>query len=1024
MNVKIKALTAGVLFFIGGQAVMAQKTKKDTADTKTIEEVVVTGYGTVNKNTFVGTSTKIDADVLSKKNVSSPIQALTGEVAGVRIITQSGQPGSNPTIRVRGFGSVNGNRDPLIVVDGTPFDGNLASINGEDIADMSVLKDATATAIYGARGANGVVLITTKKGKKGGEIILENKIGVNTSLLPRYDVIKNPEQYMGLAWQSMVNFAKYGGAGAAGTSDPLTWASNNLFTPTGGQYGIDPRYNMWNVAGAQLIDPNTGKVRSGVGRKYTPENWEDYGFRNGTRSETNLSISGGADKTRFYSSFGYLKDEGYLLNSNFERYSTRLNVTHQEKKWLSGGVNLGYTFSKSKNNGQTSDSGSVFWFVDNIPSIFPLYMRDANGNTITDPHYGGNMYDYGDNYGRNFGNGTNAIADALYGKDFSRRHEVVGNANLKIDILPYLSFETKIGGNFSTRSRDAVDSKFYGPSASTNGSIAKYDYDTFNYTFLQMLKFDKRFGKHGISAFAAHEATNYEYNIMYAFKTNLVTDGGTELNNGSNVVSANSYTLDWGLESYFGNISYDYNGKYLLTANVRRDGSSRFKLDDKKWGTFGSVGLGWVVSREEFMKNNNLFSNLKLKTSYGLVGDQAGVGYYPGYNTYEIFPLNGEIATPYKNVGYPLLTWEKAKTFQTELEFSLFKKRIIEGSVAFYSKTTDNLIFDRRTPPSLGYAIDKTNDGKLLNQGIEFTINAHILRTENAYISLGINGELLKNKLTRMPIDPSTSLEKTIDVQGLYGWAEGKSIYDFYLQEWAGVNQQNGRGQWIMNYVDVDGNGIYSTGDTKIANLHDFQLKNPNSDISQQVTENYSDATLRYVGKSAIPKIMGGFTLNGGYKGFSLSAQFLYRIGGYAYDGTYASLMNNNRIGLNNWHKDMLQSWNDNAFNPNTNSDIPRLSNGLAAGGLNDTQANATSSRFLTKADYLALNNLRLAYDFSNDVVSNIGLTGLSFFVTGDNLWLSTKRKGFNPTTSESGSSSTYTYSPVTTFTFGVRAKF
>jgi len=338
----------------------------------------------------------------------------------------------------------------------------------------------------------------------------------------------------------------------------------------------------------------------------------------------------------------------------------------------------------------------------------------------------------------------------------------VGNANLKIDILPYLSFETKIGGNFSTRSRDAVDSKFYGPSASTNGSIAKYDYDTFNYTFLQMLKFDKRFGKHGISAFAAHEATNYEYNIMYAFKTNLVTDGGTELNNGSDVVSANSYILDWGLESYFGNISYDYSGKYLLTANVRRDGSSRFKLDDKKWGTFGSVGLGWVVSREEFMNNNNLFSNLKLKASYGLVGDQAGVGYYPGYNTYEIFPLNGEIATPYNNVGYPLLTWEKAKTFQTELEFSLFKKRIIEGSVAFYSKTTDNLIFDRRTPTSLGYAIDKTNDGKLLNQGIEFTINANILRTENAYISLGINGELLKNKLTRMPIDPSTSLEKLL----------------------------------------------------------------------------------------------------------------------------------------------------------------------------------------------------------------------------------------------------------------------
>ena len=575
-------------------------------DSQNLDEVVVVGYGVQKKVTVTGSVASVSGEMLKASPTTNLTNGMLGRMPGVIGFSRADEPGGGgTTIRIRGTNTL-GSKDPLIVIDGVPSRaGGLNRLNPSEIESMSVLKDATATAIYGARGANGVVLITTKKGKKGGEIILENKIGVNTSLLPRYDVIKNPEQYMGLAWQSMANFAKYGGAGAAGTSDPLTWASNNLFTPTGGQYGIDLRYNMWNVAGAQLIDPNTGKVRSGVGRKYTPENWEDYGFRNGTRSETNLSISGGADKTRFYSSFGYLKDEGYLLNSNFERYSTRLNVTHQEKKWLSGGVNLGYTFSKSKNNGQTSDSGSVFWFVDNIPSIFPLYMRDANGNTITDPHYGGNMYDYGDNYGRNFGNGTNAIADALYGKDFSRRHEVVGNANLKIDILPYLSFETKIGGNFSTRSRDAVDSKFYGPSASTNGSIAKYDYDTFNYTFLQMLKFDKRFGKHGISAFAAHESTNYEYNIMYAFKTNLVTDGGTELNNGSTVVSANSYTLDWGLESYFGNISYDYSGKYLLTANVRRDGSSRFKLDDKKWGTFGSVGLGWVVSREEFMKNNS-----------------------------------------------------------------------------------------------------------------------------------------------------------------------------------------------------------------------------------------------------------------------------------------------------------------------------------------------------------------------------------------------------------------------------------
>lgn len=1019
MNVKLRVLTAGAMFFIAGQAAFAQV---DTTRTQEIEEVVVTGYGTVNRETFVGTSTKVKAEDLTKKNVSSAAQALTGEVAGVRVITTTGQPGSNPTIRVRGFGSVNGNRDPLIVLDGTPFSGNLASINPEDIDNMSVLKDATATAIYGARGANGVVVITTKKGKRGGEVVIESKTGINANILPRYDVIKSPEEYMRLSWQSLANFAKYGGAGSAAQSNPYNWASNNTF---GGSYGIDPRYNMWNVpAGSTLIDPATGQFRSGITRKYNPENWEDYGFRIGMRSETNLSISGGEGKTRYYTGFGYLKDEGYLINSNFERYSGRLNVSHQAKDWLSGSVNLGYANAKSKNNGQSEDSGSVFWFVDNIPSIFPLFMRDANGNPIPDAVYGGYRYDYGDTYGRNFGNGTNAIADALFGKRNVNRHEVNGTADLKADIFPFLSFETRLGGTFNTSAYDVVNSMFYGSSVSTKGSITKYDYDTFTYTFLQMLRFNKRYGSHGISAFAAHEATKYDYKYLVATKNNLVTDGGTEFNNAANIVNASSYTLDWALESYFANLSYDFDGKYLLSANVRRDGSSRFIMPDKQWGTFGSVGAGWVASKENFLRNNSLFNYLKFKASYGIIGDQAGVGYYPGYNVYATFPLNGEVATYYENVGYPNLTWEKSKIFQTGVEFTLLKNRVFDGSVDYYRKVTDNLIFDRRTPPSLGYAIVKANDGALLNEGVEFTLNTNFIRRENARLSLSVNGELLKNELLTMPIDPATGTNKTIDVQGIYGWAKGRSIYDYYMQEWAGVNPTNGRAQWTMHYVDKNGNGSFDTGDVWVNSLHDYQTNNPDSVISQGVTENYAQASLKYIGKSAIPKLRGGFTLDGGYNGFSLTTQFVYSLGGYSYDGAYAGLMSNRRMGLNNYHVDMLNSWNDSPMNPNTTSDIPRLSNGLAAGTLNDTQANATSSRFLTKADYIVLNNARLGYDLNKNWVNSIGMTGMTLFLSGDNLWISTKRRGFNPSTSESGASNTYRYSPISTITLGVRAKF
>jgi len=244
------------------------------------------------------------------------------------------------------------------------------------------------------------------------------------------------------------------------------------------------------------------------------------------------------------------------------------------------------------------------------------------------------------------------------------------------------------------------------------------------------------------------------------------------------------------------------------------------------------------------------------------------------------------------------------------------------------------------------------------------------------------------------------------------------------MQEWAGVNKENGRGQWIVNYIDNNNDGVFNTGDTRINSLYEYQKLNPNANISEGITETYSEATLRYVGKSAIPDVRGGITLNAGYKGFTLSTQFLYSIGGYAYDGAYASLMHNRTAGSNNWHKDILNSWSDTPYNNNTNSDIPRLSNGLVSGANNDSQFTSTSTRFLTKADYLTLNNVKLGYDFPSKLLNRTGISGLNIFVSGDNLWLASKRDGFNPSTSESGGSNTYRYSPLSTFTFGLRAKF
>ena len=1004
MNVKLRVLTAGVLFFTG-QALLAQNKPTDTTAKETqIEEVVMIGYSQVPKESYVGTASKVDAKAIDSKNVSTVSQALAGESAGVRVINTSGQPGTDATIRIRGFGSVNGNRDPLYVLDGVPYTGNVSAINPEDIENLIILKDATATSIYGARGANGVVVMNTKKGRANKSVIqLESKVGFNMSLLPRYETIKSPEEYIGLSWEAMKNRGRL-----LNNPNPINYANTNLF----GASGINPNYNLWGVNAAQLIDPSTGQVRPGIGRLYDPENWEDYAFQTSARTENNLSISGGSGKTTYYTNIGYLNDEGYSINSKYERYNGRLNLTHQARSWLKGEFNLGYSYSKAKRNGQTSDSGSIFWFVDNIPSIYPLYLRDANGNMVADPYFGGNQFDYGEG-GRGFGALTNSIADATYNQNNFFKHELNANMFLKADITKWLSFETRIGGQYYNNSNDQLDNPYYGNAASQNGYIYKTKTELMSYNWLQLLRFNKKFGDHNVQAFVAHESNNWEQKFMSAGRPNII-DMIPELNIGIGESQSSSYIREYNLESFFGQLTYDYQGKYFFTGTVRNDGSSRFLQD--KWDIFASAGLGWLVTKENFLADNKTIKNLKLKASYGTVGDQGGVDWYAGYNVYNPGNFMGLPAAAFERNGYPQLTWEKSNIFQGGLELALFKNRVVELDVDYYHRTTNNLIFDNRLAPSTGNSILKVNDGVLVNQGIEFTLKTHIINKDNFFFDFGVNGEVLRNKLTQMPIDISTGQRKVIDLAAAgFGRTEGNSIYDYYMREYAGVNSATGAAQWTVHYVDINGNGGFDAGEN-IASLYEYQQQNPNADIKTGTTEVYAQATQKFLGKSAIPDIRGAFNFDFGYRSFSLGVQFLYSIGGYSYDSAYAGLMHNGQIGSNNWHTDIKDRWQ----NPGDITDVPRLSSNYAS----DVNFNSRSSRFLVKSDFIALNNIRLAYNLPQDYVKALGMTGFNIFVSGDNLWIQSKRKGFNPSVSETGGSNTYAYAPLSTITFGAKINF
>ncbi|MGJ8761444.1 MAG: SusC/RagA family TonB-linked outer membrane protein [Polaribacter sp.] len=974
-------------------------------DNNVLDEVVVVGYGTSTKQAFTGTATVVSAENLQAKSVSNISQALAGEVAGVTVVNGSGQPGSAATIRIRGFGTINGNSDPLYVVDGVPYLNSISNINPADIESTTILKDATATSIYGSRGANGVIVITTKKGKDGiSNINVEVKSGVNMRLLPTYDLISSPDEYMGLSWQALRNTGS-----RLGVADANAYANDVLFDDTRG--GISQDYNMYNATnGADIIDPATGTVIPGVSRKYTPEDWSDYGFQSSTRTEANVSMSGGNDTTTYFSSFGYLNDKGYVINSDYKRYSTRLNVTHKPVDWLEANANIDYSYAEQTANGQSADSGSIFWFTDNIPSIYPLFLRDASGAIVADDYYGGNQYDYGTN--RGFGGLTNAIADATYDLSQNMRHSINGNFSFKVNFTDAFSFTAKYGANFYSLVDNSINNPFYGSSAGQGGSLFKEQRQAITQNFLQMFNYNKTFGDHNVSALVAHETNNWERERTYISK-NTVVNLINGLDNPTNYVNLGSnpsgYTEETAIESFFAQVNYNYLNKYFLSGTVRRDGSSRFATE--KWGTFWSAGASWIVSKEDFFSNVDFVNNLKVKASYGIQGDQGGVGFYSGQNGYDIDNLDGGISLILRARENASLTWETSKMYQVGTEFRLFNN-VIDGSVDYYIKDTDGLIFSVRTPISTGDALDTKNDGALVNRGLEFDLTGHIINKENFKLDLSINGEVLDNELTKMPYDVPEGRDKIIDIDGNFGRAEGHSRYDYYMPVWVGVNAANGDPLWETHYVDANSNGAFDSGE-EIAELFEYSIKNPTAEIKKSVTNDYTEATNQFIGKSAIPKIRGAFRLSAQIHNFDVSTQFAYSLGGYGYDGNYANVLGNGQVGSNNYHVDIRDAWQA----PGDITNIPRLYSN------ENVNVNRQSTRFLTKSDYLALNNVRIGYSVPSKSLTNTGMSALSFWVAGDNLFLLSSRTGFNPSSSLVGESERYQYSPLSTFTLGVRVQ-
>lgn len=971
------------------------------SNTELLEEVMVVAYGTAKKSAFTGSATVVDSKEIGKIQSSNVANALTGKVAGVQLNTSSGQPGAtSPSIRIRGISSINAGNDPLIILDGAPYDGDLNNISSQDIESMTVLKDAASNALYGSRGANGVIIITTKKGNAGQtRVTVDAKWGSNSRATQDYNYITSPAQYYEMHYGALKNYymnAQNMNAAAAHIN------ANSQLTASG-DYGLG--YNVYNVPIGQTLIGENGKLNPYAtlgniieykGQQYLvrPDNWMDEAYKNGLRQEYNFSISAGTDKSSFYASVSYLNNEGITTKSDFERLTGRLKADYQVKEWLKVGANMSYTHFDANSlgeDGSSSSSGNIFAYATTVAPIYPLYIRDGQGNIMVDKN-GITRYDYGDKgnagLGRPILSGGNAYSANLLDTQNAEGNAMTATGFAEVRFLKDFKFTWTSGVNVLESRSSSYTNPYYGQYATQNGLAYKYHTRDLSYNHQQLLNYKKTFGLHNLEAMVGHESYRSQYYYLYASKSNSFDPTNTELAGAITENGNNSYTTDYNTEGYFGRIQYDYDEKYFLSGSYRRDASSRFHPDNR-WGNFWSAGAAWIISKEDFF-NLEWVDMLKIKASYGSQGND-NIGNFRYVNTYTIVNSNGHPAAVPNIMGNKNITWETNGNFNAGVDFELFRGRLT-GTIEYFYRKTSDMLFAFPLPPSFGYSSYYANVGDMRNQGVEAEFNGTIIKTNDFTWDLGLNFTHYKNKISYLPEERKTMVVDGVGgySSGSYFFGEGEALYTYRLQQFAGVDQETGEALYWKNIKDDKGNVI-----------------------GRETTADYASADY-YLCGTALPDVYGGFNTAFSYKGFDLSADFTYQIGGQVYDGDYAGMMASPTKSSKgyNFHADLLNAWT-----PEHHTNIPRLQYG-------DNYTSAASDRFLTNASYLSLQNINFGYTLPASVTRHANIEKIRVYLSADNIWVWSKRQGLDPRQSITGSVTNAYYAPMRTISGGITLTF
>lgn len=937
-------------------------------DSEFLDETIVVAYGTATRSSFTGSASMVGAEAIEARVVTNVTNALAGTAPGVQIISSSGDPASGgATIRIRGIGSMSASNAPLYIVDGMPYDGSISDINPNDVESMSVLKDASASAIYGARGANGVVLITTKRARGQESVIkFDAKWGSNSRLIPQYDVISDPAQYYETHYRMMYNSQAYAGKSP---EEAYAFADASLFDQNNGGLG----YQVFTVPQGEpfigrdfKLNPNARLGYSDGEYYYIPDNWYKETFHSSFRQEYNLAISGTKDKFSYYGSLGFLDDGGIVNNSGFKRYTARINADYQARKWLKMTSNISYAHTDSKTASYTDtfgSSGNVFYITNNIGPIYPLYVRNADGSIMYEN--GMKVYDANQtNFTR-----PSIVGNAVRDNEVNRKQNytdlVSGKFGLTATPVKGLSVTGNVGLMNENNRYNALYSQFSSASSTDGQAYASHDrYFAVNTQLLVEYKTDFGGTLNNLEALAGYELYKMKTQSIDGQNDRLYDPFIGELGNadGTKGKKTSSYTVDYVTQGFLARVQYNYGGRYFVSGSYRRDASSRF-AEGNRWGNFGSIGAAWLISSEPFMQTAYWVSMLKLKASWGVQGND---NLYPNANyarkyypyadnyTHSYNEETGEYSLTLAYKGNKDLTWESSQSFNAGVDFELFGS-YLNGSIEYFSRRTTDLLYSKDVPLSSGNPTGyyPVNIGSILNRGFEASFYGDILSTRKIQWSWNMNISHYRNEIL--------SLDESVSEEGIKGsnyiYKVGGSLYEAYMYKYAGVNPASGKALYL--YKDEDG---------KAHRTEDFSL-------AQQ-----------FECGSVLPQLYGGFGTSLRLYGFDLSAQFSFQLGGKYYDGTYQALMHTDSSAGNAWHKDVLKSWTP----ENPTSDIPRLDGDTSVG-------QSAVDRFLISSDYLSINNITLGYTFPDKWMSRLRVGSLRIYFAADNLAVASARKGMDP---------------------------